>query len=452
MTAAEIAADLETQLTTGYKHQLPISMFGGMDGMPMINWRANIELMLMHPVVKQALRYFKAGIAGAEFWGGPNPDNPDDEQGLPICEDQQIGRFVKEQAEKFWDKGVPHVQDGYEYGWIGGEHVYTNDGVMKWDSVKTFAPQDTFLLTRDNVAVGIRVNNVDEATRPVDLWLAGKSVPAKGMWYAHNPRYNSFYGQSQLMGSWRPWRRAAWKDGAETVLDLACYRWGIGPIIGRYPDEDLQGPNPGPGNTTADSQGNQRRFARDIMRQIVEQSKSGSAIGLPSTRDKDGNYKWDIDAPTATITGLNNLIEYIIHLYDQIYIGIGVPPELIQAAETGSGYSGRRIPRDAFLSQQQQLADAILQMFIDQVLRPLVRWNFGDGIKFNLMVKSLIKTQDKETNQQPQPGQPGQMPQPGVRPAPVDPRQQQVQQYPQAMLSLVTDAIRDKARRILLAA
>src|SRR3990167_5216139 len=95
--------------------------------MPLMQWQRDIEIMLRHPVVKQALSYFKGGIAGAEFWGGPHPDNPEDEQGLPICEDEKIGRFVKEQCERFWDRGVPHVQNGYNYGWIGGEHIYAKD-------------------------------------------------------------------------------------------------------------------------------------------------------------------------------------------------------------------------------------------------------------------------------------------------------------------------------------
>ena len=196
MSHQDILADLESQLTTGYKHELPLDGMFGLDGtgmMPLNGWKNNIELMIRHPVVKQALGYFKSGIAGAQFWGGPHPDNPDDETGLPICpQDDKVGRFIKEQCERFWDRGVPHVQGGYDHGWIGGEHIYDEaDGTLKWDSVKTFAPQDTYLLTRDHVPVGIRVKNVQESTEDIDLWLAGESVPAKGMWYGAKPATRS---------------------------------------------------------------------------------------------------------------------------------------------------------------------------------------------------------------------------------------------------------------------
>ena len=81
---------------------------------------------------------------------------------------------------------------------------------------------------------------------------------------------------------------------------------------------------------------------------------------------------------------------------DRILLGMGVPPELVRPGGTGSGYSGRSIPREAFLEAQQKIADAMLQNFVEQVVRPLVLWNYGD-IPFNVQVKPLIKTQADDT-------------------------------------------------------
>lgn len=455
--------DLEQQLTTGYKPSLPIDGMFGQDGLPITAWRRDIEFMLRHPVVRQALGYFNGGVAGAEFWGGPNPDDPEDEKGLPVCQqDDKIGRYIKEQCERFWDRGVPGLQRANEYGWIGAEQMYDTSGeVLKWDGLKTFSPSDTYLLTQDFKPVGVRIKNVASAPKPVDLWMAGVNVPAKGLWYANQPRYDAFYGQSQLTGAWRPWRRAAWKDGAESVLDTACYRFGIGWVIGRYPNEDMQGPNPGAPNTTPDSQGNPRRFGRDIIRQIVEQAKAGAGIGLPSTKDAQGNYKWDIQWPVTTMVGLENLVAYLDHLYDQITQGIGVPPELLEASETGSGYSGRRIPLEAFLANQQQIADALLRLFINQVLKPMVRYNFGE-VKWTVQVKSLIKTRTKaaqSANPQssaagPQPGQPNPMQQPPrPQPSPAQPTQGQAQGQPMFSQDnrIITDRLREAARKLRVA-
>lgn len=456
----QMQALLENQLTVGYVPSLPVFGMFTSQGMPQMFLRRDTELMITHPVVRQALRYFKGGIAGAEFWGGPNPDSPDDENGLPVCiENDEVGKFVKEQCERFWDRGVPHLQSAYDYGWIGSEQKYEDeDGLMKWAELFTFDAADTYLLTQDFRPIGVRVKNVRKSSKPVDLWMAGDNVPAKGLWYAHQPRYNSFYGQSQLLGAWRPWRRLAWIDGAETVIDGAFYRFGYrGPIV-RYPNEDLMGPSGIP-NTTLNSQGQPMRYARDIARQIGEQLKAGGTVGLPSTRDSSGEYKWAIDIPEAVLSGIAGLIEYADYLADQITQGIGVPPELLEAADSGSGYSGRRIPLEAFLANQQQIADAILKLFVDQILRPLVHWNFGP-VKFNVQVKSLIKTRTKAAQaanpgqQNPQPGQLNQ--QPGnqqtfnqqQQPTQVTQQNQNLHQQQGVRMSLVTDRVREIARKI----
>ena len=82
-------------------------------------------------------------------------------------------------------------------------------------------------------------------------------------------------------------------------------------------------------------------------------------------------------------------------------LGIGVPPELVKAGGTGSGYSGRSIPREAFLDGQQRIADAMLQIFVEQVVKPLVLWNFGD-VPFEISCKPLLKSQVENKQGQPQ--------------------------------------------------
>jgi hypothetical protein len=390
-------------LTEGYRPTIPEWTFDG-DMMPQFWLIRDIERMLIHPMVRNALNYFKSGISGAQFWGGANPLNPDDQMGLPVCaENPQVGEFVLEQCNRFWDRGVPKIQGGYDYGWIGSENLFVDDyGQLKWDDLHQFAPRDAHILTQDSKPVGVRIKNIREAKNEravngaVDLWLASRDVPAKGLWYAHDPRYHIYYGQSQLFGAWRPWRRLGWKDGAETVIDTGVYRFGFSGPIGRYPEEAVQTAQPMVPGTALDSQGRPRRWARDVMRQICEQIKAGAAVGLPSGKyptEQGGDYKWGIEWPDHTID-VDGLINYAKYLQDQISYGVGVPPELLQAGETGSGYSGRQIPLESFLAAQQKIADAILRLFVAQVLAPLVRWNFGD-VRWDVKVKSLLETKNK---------------------------------------------------------
>lgn len=459
-------------LTQGYKPTLPLWSMGTPDTVPQFYLLRDIELMMIHPVVLSALSYFKGGIAGAEF--------------DITAESGEVGEFAMEQCQRFWDRGVPQVQNGYEYGWIGCENLYSQDeGPMKWTGLLHFSPRDSYLLSQQSRPIGVRIKNIfdqgqrenqeikrlagQQQARPlgsVDLWLASDDVPAKGLWYAHNPRYSQYYGQSQLLGAWKPWRRLSWKDAAETVIDTAVYRFGCGGVTIRYPEEDYQA-QPGAPATTVDSQGNPRRYARDTARQMAEWYKSGAGIGLPSSKypqELGGGDKWAAEIPKSTLN-VAGLIEYVKYLMDMIRYGIGVPPELLEASETGSGYSGRAIPLDGFMTCQQRLADALLTLFMDQVLRPLVGWNFGKQ-KFDVKVKNLLETKRKA-----QGGQSGETPpQQGNMPGPAQglpgQRDQGGQPTPRAQPlpasqgaassgglfsteALVTDAQRTIARKIL---
>lgn len=383
-------------LTQGYRPTLPLWALYTADTVPQFYLLRDVELMMIHPVVLSALNFFKGGIAGVEF------DIPSDSS--------EVSEFVGAQCQRWWDRGVPKIQGGYEYGWIGCENMFSDaDGPLVWDDLIQFSPRDVYLLTRDARPIGIRVKQVKPTDRnetfpraddsvgagAIDLWMGTEDIPAKGLWYPHNPRYSQYYGQSQLLGAWRPWRRLAWKDGAETNIDGGFYRgYYSGPLV-RYPEEDYQGPANSPA-TTLDSQGRSRKYARDFARQLAEWYKSGAGVGLPSSKyptEMGGGDKWDMEFPQVRLN-IDGGVNYVKHLWDQIRYGVGVPPELMEAAESGSGYSGRSIPLEGFIMQQQRLADAILSLFVRQVLKPLVLWNFGP-VRWDAKVKPLLETKSR---------------------------------------------------------
>lgn len=391
-----VADTLQDEVTVGYRPIIPLeALWMGGGDMPQITMRRDLEYMQMHPIVITSLEYYRSGIAGAEFWGGPDYANPGNTQGKPVSLNPAVSQFVLMHCDRFWQRGVPLIQNGgYPYGWSAGEHIYKeSNGYLTWSHMKDFHPNDSFILTIKYHPIGVRIKNIREK-QPVDLWFATNNIPAKGSWYAHRPRFNQFYGRSQLLGGWRPWRRLGWRDAVEQVIDAAIYRAGYqGPIV-HHPQEDSQTAQTGVPATRTDASGHPRRSARDVARQMVEWAKAGAGFTVPSTmypQAMGGGPKWKIEFPDH-VMDVRPLIEAARYLEDQIMLGIGVPPELVRASGTGSGYSGRSIPREAFLDGQQKVADALLSMFVEQVLRPLVMWNFGD-VPFNVECKSLLQTQ-----------------------------------------------------------
>ena len=401
---AAVAEALQEDATVGYRPLMPLeAMWAGNPDMPQVTLRRDLEFMQLHPVVVTALEYYRGGIAGAEFWGGPDHANPDNKDGKPISPDPSVSQFILAHVERFWQRGVPMLQEGYAYGWAPGEHIYKeSSGKMVWSHLKDFHPNDAFFLTSENRPVGVRVKNIKNK-QPTDLWFASGSIPAKACWYAHRPRFGSFYGRSQLLGAWLPWRMLGWRDGMDQVINAAVYRAGyVGPVVG-HPSEDMQSAQTGAAATRLDGQGNPRRSARDVARQMIEYAKAGAGFTKSTAKyptAMGGGDKWTIEFPDH-VMDVRPLIEAARWLEDRILLGIGVPPELVKAGGTGSGYSGRSIPREAFLDGQQKVADAMLQMFVEQVIRPLVLWNYGD-IPFNVQAKPLLKTQTENKQGQPQ--------------------------------------------------
>lgn len=429
----EIANILEEEVSLGYKPVLPLeALWLAGSEMPTMTLRRDIEFMQIHPIVIAALEYYKSGIAGVEFWGGIDPADPKNPMGKPISMDSRVSQFVMAHVSRFWNIGVPIFQDGgYPYGWAPGEHIYKeSSGFMVWSHLKPFHPNDSFVLTFNYSPVGIRIKNIRDmdsklyreerekedinkakpdsirTSGSVDLWFASQHIPAKAAWYPHRPKFNQMYGRSQLIGAWRPWRRLGWRDGVEQVIDAAIYRAGYrGPIV-RHPMEDSQTALTGVPATQADGRGQPRRSARDVARQIVEWAKAGAGFTLSSAQyppTQGGGPKWDVDFPDH-VMDVRPLLDGAHYLEDHIMLGIGVPPELLRSGGTGSGYSGRSIPREAFLQQQQCIANAMLKAFVEQVVRPLVLWNFGN-IPFEVECKSILQSQASDKMGQEQAGQ-----------------------------------------------
>jgi hypothetical protein len=394
-TENRIADLLQDEVTVGYRPVLPLETLWLSGGdMPQLTLRRDIEFMQLHPVVMTAMEYYKSGINGAEFWGGPDHANQGNPMGKPISADHRVAQFVMALCDRYWQRGVPLIQEGaYPYGWGPGEHIYKEvNGMLVWSHLKSFHPNDAHILHLKWQPVGVRIKNIKDK-EPVDLWLGDDKIPSKAAWYPHRPRFNQLYGRSQLTGAWRPWRRLGWRDAVEQVIDAAVYRAGYrGPLIKFPPGHSAPTATQGIPATTRDGGGLPRRENRDVARQTGEYAKAGATMALSSEVYPNSNTpKWSVEWPDH-VMDVRPLIEAARYLEDQIMLGIGVPPELVKAGGTGSGYSGRSIPREAFLDGQQKVADALLQNFIEQVVRPLVLWNFGD-IPFEVSCKSLLHSQ-----------------------------------------------------------
>jgi hypothetical protein len=210
----------ESRPAAGYVPTLPVSSFTAEGYTPSIwEFERNIEAMVAHPAVQAPLLYYRSGISGAEF--------------EVTATSEDVRAFVETTVRDMWEKSLPDVQTSYEFSRVGCEVVYKDEGGLAFDGLQSFSPEDCTPVVEkaSKEYAGFRLRGVPDSTEKegVFLWGPAEDMPAKGFWYAHRPRFNPFYGRSQLWGAYRPWKRLCGLNGAENTTDWRCTNTGFGP-------------------------------------------------------------------------------------------------------------------------------------------------------------------------------------------------------------------------------
>lgn len=382
-------------MSLGYKPMTPWTYWGD-DGAPAL-WEVlrRIEAMRVHPICAIAMSYYMSAIYPAEF--------------EVKASSSEAGSLGLSMIRRFWSRDLRRAQLHYEYGWNAYEVAYeVKQGYLMPKALLDFSPIDVQVLTRRNEYIGVQVRNGDGEGDTLQLWAGQRQLPAKGLWLTHNRRHHRWYGQTQYLAAYKPWFELAARDGAEEVICNAIYRFGYaGPIV-RFPQGSEKAKR-----TTA---GEDRQDFRDKAQLSADSMKTGVGIALNSAVYPGTNVRlWDVEFPDHTID-VSGLITFDEAWCKRIFFGIGTPPEILEASETGSGYSGRNVPKEAFFVAQQYNAEEILQPYIEHVVNPCLRWNLGPKHWIEAKVKPLLKSQVQQAAGMPgqdgqqQPGQPGAQP------------------------------------------
>ena len=323
-----------------------------------------------------------------------------------------VENWVQRQSEHVYRKMLPSLVRFFEYGVDGGELVYAARKVngktrIHFKEYLNVHPRDLQPILHPRAAsrmVCLRVGNIEGAgTLILDR--------RHSFFFRGEAEYGVWWGRPRLAGAYSPWFDKAARHAANDMLRLyyrkAAFR---GPTMWYPPGEtDMGGPETG-----------SRPMAnQDIAREIVEKFETGGVMALPSIYDDKGNALWRWEDP-KTFSELSGLQDYKKMLDRDILVGLGIPPELVDAATVGSGYSGRAIPAQVFFTSMDETVALILDAIDRQVLRWLVKANFGPQ-GYVIKPISLAK---QVADGPPQPGAPGAgMPQPGGGPPPyVGPR------------------------------
>jgi len=300
-------------------------------------------------------------------------------------DDPRVKRFVEDAARRFWSRSLPRLLSRYfRYGFAPGGAEFRYDRRTKLvhlDRVQAVDPPDA---QPREFARGRREGQFAGFTLS---GVGGGAVAAPhAFWFAGHGEFGRYYDFPVLAGMFEPWLEKRGRNGAvqsrRTWFRTASFR---GAVL-RYPE--------GRGDVTDENP--EGRDNQDIANETLDALEAGSRLAINSETHPDGSgkYKWDVEWAQGQpdVAGLR---EYPQDLDREMLIGAGIPPEVLEASEVGSGWSGRMIPLLAFFGSVDELAGTITEEFDRLVLRHLVRLNFG-GAWYELEPLSLAEEIKKQ--------------------------------------------------------
>lgn len=273
------------------------------------------------------------------------------------CDDASQKKFLVEQITRFWTRYAKYGLRSLHYGWYGAEVMYRlQEGLLHFDALVNLDPNSVRPHIKDGGLTGmsVRINSAEG-----DIYLP---IP-KSFWTVHAREANRWWGQSRLYGAHIPWFEYNAPEGFRDSRRLFFYKNAFDGGVIRFP-----------WGVTVTPQGD-RIDNRDLANQLLDMHRNGSGLAIPHSPDETKN--WDWERPQSQDISAS-YTEYGHDLRDEIWEGLGVPPEIAKAQGTGA-YAGRQIPQEAFYSLLQEIVQDLMTDFDEQVLRPLCALNFGDG-------------------------------------------------------------------------
>ena len=348
---------------------------------------ASVPLMLTDPRIQFGLHLIKGPmLSQCKFFCKVAEDDPQETplfaQGLESGQAQQPGqqmgmgqappesplkKFLVRNVTRFWRSSAIRALKAVEWGFSCSEALYKlgDDGIVEFDTLKDLNSLDCRALTRSSKLVGaVVIRNIRDKAPNSRVILPLPRV----LWHVHARHLNPWYGQSRLYGSWRPWIEIWDEGGFRDSRRLFFYKYAYDGGTYYYP--------PGISRMGEDVNGQAIiKTNKDLVREIADKKRAGGATFLPNDQE-NGVRRWE-HIPPDSVNPPAGLDAYGADLRNELWEGMGIPPEIAHADEAG-GYAGRRVPMVAFYSTLQELVSNLIGDYDAQILNPLVRYNFGD--------------------------------------------------------------------------
>lgn len=323
---------------------------------------------------------------------------------VDVIGEARVSAWVQHQWDCLWHGAAHQLLRAKLYGFLPFEVVYRQApsgpfrGLFEVERLIDHQPSDTRLLMQGDRVVGFTME-------PRDIGSGGGGAgKSGGSQVSHSPTpplspsdSKSFfapqalvctfdaqcgnpYGCALLARAYPAWHEKWMPGGAKRTLRLRMIKDAyVGDIFWYPPDRRFELVN-----------GREVSF-RDLAREIVESRHSGGALTLPLIRDSQGHKLIDYTPPQG-VSGYTQIFRWKADLDLEIWKALEVPPEIIQASTSGSGFSGRWIPFAVALSAVHQELAELIRCLDRDILRPIAALNFGRDPQYTIRPRSLVES------------------------------------------------------------
>lgn len=302
----------------------------------------------------------------------------------------EVNRFVQEQWDRFWLRFAPKVLATKYYGYAGFEVTYCEgkrSGLTEIEGLKDFSPLDVRPLVQSKGRWAGRVAGVSVHGQRRTLTGETAKSPTrlfgmKGLWLTHSRLYGSHYGEAATYKAYPAWWDKAMPGGAYDLRRLRGVKdaW-IGDVV-KYP---INHPMTRPDGSIVSG--------KDIARELAEIRASGGCFYIPSDPFPGTDRPLFEYQPPADVADTSVIRNWLEDCDWDIFDGLLVPREVVEAAESGSGFSGRSIPFVMFLAMGDVELLSYVLSWKEQIAEPLVIRNFGECANdFDMEPEPLLDT------------------------------------------------------------
>ena len=298
-------------------------------------------------------------------------------------QNEEVHDFLVRQIVRFWIKGAPISLDSIIYGFSGSEIIYKfnqEKQIIDFHKLKAIHASDVkpYVHIEKDELVAMEVSKIKHRAGAEGKTKVYVKKP-KFFWSVHDRTYNRLYGRSRLEGAFVPWYEIWMQRGYRSIRQMWFYKNAYRSCLLRVPK-----------GSTKDENGNEVANMK-LAAEMADRFVTGSSLILP--KEPDGQNDWEFE-PAVGIPVPDGLLEYGEILGDEIWEGLGIPPEVVSADGTGA-FAGRRIPQQAFYSVLQEIINEHIIDADEQIFQPLVNLNFGP-VDYEINTISLLDTLQEE--------------------------------------------------------